>query len=489
MTAPAPASVAAPAPAPAPGAVTAGAWYVAIAGLQAAGSLALVPLAAALLAPAQLGLVATAVGTAQLVRSVATAGLPSALTVLHFNRPESRDRSRALITGASALTVGLGLAAAAVLAGMAAVGVDGVGGALVLGALIGTAAGVAQNLQSWSRCWGRVGLYGAATLTTGPAANAVGLVVVALVGGAAAITVLAGWAVAALVGVLVTVAAVPPRSPRAVPVRLVGDALRIGAPTIVHSLATVVLSVGDRYVIEVMIGPAAVGRYHAPYLLASGGVVVAAAASSAWAPHVLGHRPGVERSAALHRSSGLFLLGAAALGGVAGLAAPVVIDLAAGPTYEPAAIRLVAGLVGASAVPFAVYLAAQISLLGSERLSMVAGATVVAAVANLGLNAALIGPLGLDGAATATVASYGLLAALSAAGARRFDPRFAVDGRALAVGSVVAAGAVAVGAGAPVAGVGLVVRVVAAMALAAWLMSAVRRRQGDREGAGKEEIP
>lgn len=465
------------------GLVSAGGRYVAVAAAQSAGSLVLVPLAAAVLAPAELGVVAAAMATAQLVRAVAAAGLPGGLTIVYFNRTSAdgtfdHDRSRSLLTAAAVLTAAVGLVLVTALALVAVVGGGAIGTALVLGAVIGAGQAVAQQLQAWTRCVERIGLFAVATLATGPGAQGLALVVLLVVGGGTTVYV-AGWSAAAVASAAAALLFAPPRSPRSLPGGAMSDALRVGAPTIVHTLGTVLLSVGDRYVIEWTLGSEAVGRYHLAYLLGSGGIVVAAAASSAWAPFVLRHEP-ADRGAAIERSSVPFLALAVAVGAVAALLTPIVIAVVTPASYEPTSIRTVAGVIGATALPFAVYLGAQISLLGTERTGVVATATVVAATVNLGLNAALIGwvGLGLDGAALATVVSYALLAALSSAGARRSDPAFRVDRPTLSFGVATLAIVVAVAAVTPVAGAGAVVRVALAVAVAAGSAAVLRRSLG-----------
>ena len=65
----------------------------------------------------------------------------------------------------------------------------------------------------------------------------------------------------------------PPRSPRRLEPGLVSSALLLGAPTIVHTLGALILSVGDRFMIALLIDTAAVGRYHAMYVLSSAGIL------------------------------------------------------------------------------------------------------------------------------------------------------------------------------------------------------------------------
>ncbi len=284
------------------------------------------------------------------------------------------------------------------------------------------------------------------------------MVVALFDGGAAAY--LAAWAATALLAALVAMRLVPPRSPRRLERGIVRSALRLGAPTIVHTFGAVFLSVGDRFMIAWMIDSAAVGRYHAMYLLSSAGIVVAGAAGTAWAPFVLGPQDRRDRGRALRTSTSLFVVLTAAISAAAVLVAPIVLDVVGGSSYDATGLLWVAGLTGLATVPYTVYLAGQISLLGSERTMAIAGTTMIATAVNLALNAVLIGPLGLNGAALATFVAYGVLGLASAFAASRHDRHFDLPGGLIA--SVVAGLAVVavIGVWLPVDGVGVVVRVV-----------------------------
>lgn len=398
--------------------------YVAITATQAVGSVALLSAATTFLSPAEFGLIAIAAAVAQLMRGLAAAGLPSAITITYFNRGMDVANSRSLLACAALVSGGLGLVAVVILFALRPVIAERFDFGLILfGAAIGTAMAVALHVQSWTRCVERISLYAAATLGTGAAAQSVGLAGF-LVASASARTYLTGWALGALGAASITLVATSPRSPRSLPQGYFASAVKLGLPTVLHTLAIVLLSTGDRFMITSILGSAAAGRYHAVYLLSSAGLLVAGALSAAWAPYVLRQRTPDARSSALEQSTSLFLIVTFAIGAIAALVGPVVLHMASSAAYDVSGLRLTATVVSLTVVPYTLYLGAQISLLGTERTKSIAICTIIAAGVNIATNAVLIPSLGLLGSAISTLLSYCVLAFIASAAAVRYDSLF-----------------------------------------------------------------
>ncbi len=156
------------------------------------------------------------------------------------------------------------------------------------------------------------------------------------------------------------------------------------------------------------------------------------------------------------------------------IAAPVVLIALTPPEYEPLDLASVSSVVALSVLPFVAYTASVQVVLWHGRTLVMAWVTPLVAAVNIGLNVVLIPPLGLLGAALASVVSYVLLAFLIGSAARRLASVpwrvRSLLGATLMSGCLVSAAVVA-----PAAGLWLIIRFVVALALLATLIATVLR--------------
>ncbi|GAB7048155.1 lipopolysaccharide biosynthesis protein [Catenuloplanes indicus] len=212
-------------------------------------------------------------------------------------------------------------------------------------------------------------------------------------------------AVAVLAGLVLA----PPRALRPADAPMLRGALAYALPLVPAVLGMLVLSTADRLLIQAALGPDAVARYQVAYNVASGPILLLGVLNTAWMPRFFALAEDGERTAVLAASRDLlYRLLVPLVAGVA-IGAPFVLRVWAPPSYRPEDLYWVFSLVVVAAVPFAAQLALHRALVAAGHTGVVAVAVCLAAGANLLLTWALIPPLGLAGAALATVAGYGLL--------------------------------------------------------------------------------
>jgi O-antigen/teichoic acid export membrane protein len=226
-----------------------------------------------------------------------------------------------------------------------------------------------------------------------------------------------------------------------------GMHLAFGWPVAAALLLDLALSAGDRFVIAALLGEAAVGAYAAGYGVADKTLVVMAMwATMAAVPAMLQaweHKAQAEFDAHARRFFGLMiaiLLPAAA--GLALVARPLA-EVMIGPELRDAAASVLPLIALAGVFNGLQHYFAEAFQL-TRRTGVRAGLMAIPAVANIGLNFALIPHFGLMGAVAATVSCYALLIGLYWGVGRRLVALPVDGGVVLRVGLAVAAMGVAV---------------------------------------------
>ena len=168
--------------------------------------------------------------------------------------------------------------------------------------------------------------------------------------------------------------------------------------------------------------------------------------------------------------------------GALALGAPIALKLFAPADYDVSGLGDVSALVAASALFYLWYITSYNVIIWRGRTGILAVATPISAAVNLALCALLIPPLGVEGAALATLISYGLLALITWSRSRSLAAIPWAHG-ALALAAAPAALAIAVALLAPDDGVWLELRGLAAAALAVAALATLTasRRSGPAE--------
>lgn len=193
---------------------------------------------------------------------------------------------------------------------------------------------------------------------------------------------------------------------------LLGRAFAIGLPTIPHGLALYMLSAADRVVVERLDSLADAGAYYVAYAVGSLAIFLVAALNGAWGPILFGSEKGHRWSFLAESTIDVTRVVAPAAAALA-LGAPIALRLFAPSDYALSGLGSVSALVAASALPYLWYITSYNVIVWQARTSILAWATPLIAVVNVVLCVLLVPPMGLEGAALATLLAYILLGLLT----------------------------------------------------------------------------
>lgn len=180
--------------------------------------------------------------------------------------------------------------------------------------------------------------------------------------------------------------------------------LRLGIPLALTALSAFLLTAGDRFIIQRLLGEEEVARYQVAFTVGNVVALILTFTNRAWLPRLGRVVDEQERWRVIASSrDGLFQLVAWAVIGIT-VAAPPLLALFAPASYRQESLVTVVALVGLAAFPVAAA-AASSQMLVTIRWSVpLAWASASAVVVKIVLTFVLIGPLGIDGAALATLA-------------------------------------------------------------------------------------
>jgi O-antigen/teichoic acid export membrane protein len=222
--------------------------------------------------------------------------------------------------------------------------------------------------------------------------------------------------------------------------------LTFGLPMTIFFVSSVLLDVGDRYVLNFLRGPGPVGVYDANYRLIAGVVVLMVAPITiALHPYLMrvagsGDRKLIEQAIGSVVEN-LLLMGALTVG-LTFLLHKDIARVVLGPQFRAGSVVMPAVVAGVFFFNIGTFVHKPFEIVGRTRVMLVF--SVIAAVANIGICFALIPPLGYVGAAYATLFSYVIYTVcVGYLGWRIFPWR--VNLRRLATyGTILAAGLVAI---------------------------------------------
>ena len=198
--------------------------------------------------------------------------------------------------------------------------------------------------------------------------------------------------------------------------------LRLGIPLALAGLSTFLLTAGDRFIIQRMLGEVQVARYQVAFTIGNVVTLMLTFTNRAWLPRLKNVDDDAQRWRVIATSrDGVFSLVAWAVLGVT-VSAPTLLQIFAPDTYAQEDLVSVVALIGLAAFPVAA--AASSQMLITIRWSVpLAWASVVAVVVKIAATFALIVPFGLDGTAAATfLALFSQAVVLRFAVTRRHAP-------------------------------------------------------------------
>jgi O-antigen/teichoic acid export membrane protein len=383
-----------------------GSIYTVALGLQLSAALVTLPIVTRLLSVEEYGVVALALLVQLVAAVIGSGGLPAAVTRAYFDTVDGPGASRRLI--ASGVIPALAFVAVAELTSsiwMPELVAGNETGALHIAVWTCVPAVLVSLCLGYLRAAERARTYVTVTVAAGVGGQVAGLSLVAIVPGAGATEYIAGvgggFVLAAALGLL----SIRPWHSGPASVSELHAGLALGVPTVAHGLGWTLLALGDRAVIRVIDGSAAVGRYQVAYTVGALGLTLLQAVSNAWTPIVFGARDEERWQVQATTSSALLLLAALVAGALA-FGGPVALNYATPGSYHHGDLAAVIAIVSVSALPFVVYNTGCQVLIWSKRTIPLGVITCVVALANLALVAVLVPPLGLRGAAFATLIAY-----------------------------------------------------------------------------------
>lgn len=466
-----------------------GSIYTASLAIQLVSATVSLPLVTRLLSTREYGIVALGYVVLGLTSGAGTAGLHLVIGRSYFAEADGRQAARRLVSGAFGIAVAVGLIVTATSHWwIAAFGHVAQPRALMLAGATTVPCAVVAVCGSFLRAEDRAARFVALQLVSGIGGTFAGIAAVAIDRSAGAVAYWVGVAAGMVVAALLGLAWIRPWLAGRVHWPEFSSALRIGLPLVPQGVAWLVLGLGDRWVIQTRLGSSPVGRYQVAYTMGGIGLAIVTALSTALPPIIFGAA-----------DDGRWRALQSTLRTVRTLTAPIAVALAAGGpvvlhavtprSYNTVDVSGVVAALAASALPWAIYGFMSYALIWSKKTGVIAWATGLAAAVNLPLVWLLLPPLGLDGAAIATLAAYWLLAWLMLRAARPIvQVRTTVSEWSI---WGVASALIVLGALAPVAEGWLAVRIALTIgALAAGLLL-VRRLVRDEGGelgerAGKE---
>ena len=178
--------------------------------------------------------------------------------------------------------------------------------------------------------------------------------------------------------------------------------LRLGLPLALTGLSSFLLTAGDRFIIQRMLGQEQAARYQVAFTDGNVVTLMLTFTNRAWLPRLKSIADDVARWRVIAASrDGVFSLVAWAVLGIT-VAAPSLLRVFAPSAYEQEHLVSVVALIGLAAFPVAAA-AASSQMLVTIRWSVpIAWASATAVAVKIVATFALIIPLGLDGAALAT---------------------------------------------------------------------------------------
>lgn len=393
-----------------------GSVYIVARGVQVAALFVVLPLVTRLLDKEQYGIVVLAQVAHQVVAAIVPLGLTSVVAWSIYERSAAGlDHARQMVLATALTSTALTFVIAATAPVWTGVFADvGNPPAMQIAVWMAIPVTIQSACLSVLQAQGRAREFAVSAIVSSAGGQLLGLLLLWWL--RSSWSYMAGVAVGSAAGAVVAAASIPMRITRMPSrARFVGG-LRHGGPTVVHLLGFMLLAVGDRVIVERVMGVDAAARYQAAYSLGSLGLAVLFAVNNAWAPAVY-EDPDSEDWSVLVESTRWVYGFAALLMAVLALSAPVLLRIAVPPSYVPDELVPVAVVVLASMVPNVTYLAAVHVVFRRRRTGFLFIIVPVAGVANIGLNLVLVPYAGLIGAAMATLIGYvigGVIAMLAA---------------------------------------------------------------------------
>jgi O-antigen/teichoic acid export membrane protein len=396
--------------------------YVIVWGLQLGIAAICTPIATRLLTSSAFGTVAAAVAIMQLLVSIGSMSLQTAVQ-RQYQREDGDRQARRLVTLAivvSAITFALAFSTGPLWCPLLRLGSFTTGPvhyAVIWAGFTAISNAVLGLLRSRDQLFS----FGVVSLLQSVVAEALSLLLVAFVHASASEWVF-GQMLAQGVAVVAALAMARPLAIRLRDARMLWDAVRYSGALMPAVVASFVLDAVDRLIIKHDLHSSDVARYAVGRNIGAIPLLLLGVLGTAWLPRLFALSHDDVRGAVLARTrDALFSLLLPVLVGL-GAGAPLLLAIWVPASYNPAGLWLLVATISVTALPVAGMMTASWVLMARDRTLPVAACTGVAAVANVGLNVVLVPRLGIEGSALATIASYVILYALLARVANAEQP-------------------------------------------------------------------
>lgn len=397
------------------------------------------PIITRILGVSQFGLVAATLAVVQVVVALASFSLQSAVQRVFANGDGDRDARRVVTLAVILALVIWTLVNATGPFWSQALGLGGYGPTLEYGVAWAGLWAITNSALGLIRSQDKLLSFGIVTLLQSVVAEVLSVSMVVLVHRTASEYVL-GHLIAQSAAAAVALVVARPMLVRRRDLPMLAGVLAFSIGLVPAALASFVLDTSDRLIVRADLGPAAVARYAVAYNVANFTMVLLYVLNTTWMPRVFALGEARVRASVLAESRDF--LYALLIPIVVGLcaASPIILSIWVPAGYRPSGLLPIVAIVAVTAFPFAGMMAAMRVLLFSGNTFAVGVSTVIAALANIGLNVCLVPRLGIPGASLATMCSYGLLFGLLAIRARLIlrlpRPRVVLIARILAATAI-----------------------------------------------------
>ena len=219
--------------------------------------------------------------------------------------------------------------------------------------------------------------------------------------------------------------------------------LRLGLPLALAGLSSFLLTAGDRFIIQRVLGQVQVARYQVAFTVGNVVTLMLTFTNRAWLPRLKSITDDVARWRVIAASrDGVFSLVAWAVLGIT-VAAPSLLRIFAPAAYDQGHLVSVVALIALAAFPVAAA-AASSQMLVTIRWSVpLAWASAIAVAVKIVATFALVGPLAIDGVALATFLALSAQAVVLRMAVSRRHPPIRPSWRVVMLIAVAVAGCVA----------------------------------------------
>ena len=464
--------------------------YVVIWSLQITVLTVISPLLAHLLGPDQFGRVSAAIALHQVLMVIAVFGIDQAVVLAHSEGLHRGDNSEArgllaVAMGIAALVTTVVYSTGGLWAGE--LGFGGFNGVVIPTILWTAPAGACLAMLGFLRAEDRLGAFTVVSFVTAVGGQILGIGLI-LLGHRTAVDYAWGGVIAQCLGLAIGIVVCRPRLGGLVSYEPLWRAVRLGFPVVLGGLAIFVVNAGDRFVLQIDLGPAATGRYQVAFTIGAAASLLLIFVNQSWAPAIFAIREDDERwkVVARVRDESLAVIAPVLLGLI--VVVPILLPIVAPPDFHTTSLRLVTYFIALATIPIVISASCTRVLLSRRRPRAIAIAAGVASVVTIAVNVALVPLWGPLGSAIANLIAFGIQALVLTAAVRPITRLPAPPPKILGTLAAIATMGLAA-LYLPESDIVVGARCAALLACGAWALLLIRNaRRGDHDIVAQREV-